>query len=57
LGNLTFIGISLIGFATIFLLLRILPKVKDESSDHSIRQQSSITAHRQSADPKRVYRI
>jgi len=57
LGNLTFIGISLMGFAIIFILLRILPKVKGKSSDHSIPKHSSPTAHLQSTGPKRVYRI
>jgi hypothetical protein len=61
LGNLTFVGISLIGFAIIFILLLILPRAKGKSDDHSIPQNSSLTSHRsshpQSTGPKRVYRI
>jgi hypothetical protein len=57
LGNLTFIGVSLMGFAIIFILLRILPKVKGKSSDHSIPKHSSPTTHLQSTEPNRVYRI
>jgi hypothetical protein len=61
LGNLTFIGISLIGFVIIFILLRILPRVKGKNSDPSIAQHASPTPHRtshpQSTGPKKVYRI
>ena len=55
--NLTFIGISLVGFVIIFVLLRFLPKVKGKKNDPLVTQKSFLPSHPQSTGPKRVYRI
>ena len=55
--NLTFIGISLVGFVIIFVLLRFLPKVKGKKNDPLVTQKSFLASHPQSTGPKRVYRI
>jgi len=57
LNNLTFIGISLIGFVIIFILLRVLPKVKGKKSDQVKSQHPSLPSYQQPTGPKRVYRI
>ncbi len=56
LDNLTFIGFSLIGFVIIFLLLRILPRIRAKRSDHSKMQHPSRLPNQQTGT-KRVYKI
>jgi hypothetical protein len=56
LNNLTFIGFSLIGFVIIFLLLRILPRLKAKKGDRSSAQHNARLP-RERTGPKRVYKI
>lgn len=49
MSDLTFIGISLIGFGIIFVLGSVLPRIKVKESNNSITQSPT--------SPKKVYKI